>query len=71
MQKTFLLSKASVFNVNEMESTNYSYDNTSGLNMVVEDGNEKIAVLSQSFSPTHSKTMKAPSDDDPDDERCY
>lgn len=71
MQKTFLISKASIFNVNEMESINYSYDCDSGLNMVVENGNSKIAVLSQSFSPTHSKTMAAPGDDDPDDERCY
>jgi hypothetical protein len=71
MQKTFLLSKASIFNIKDMEKVDYSYDKESGLNMVVEDGIEKIAVLSQEFSPTHSKTMRAPGDDDPDDERCY
>lgn len=71
MQQTFLLSKAKIFKMSEMEKADYTYDYNCELNMTEENGVTTIAVSSQRFSPTQSKTMAAPGDDDPDDERCY
>lgn len=71
MRETFLLSKANKFKLSEMEALDYTYDENTGLNMIKENGTTKVAVISQSFSPTHSKTMARPGDDDPDEGRCY
>ncbi|WP_088186371.1 hypothetical protein [Desulfosporosinus sp. FKA] len=71
MQETFLLSKANKFKLSEMEMQNYTYDENSGLNIITENGVKKVAVMMQCFSPTHSKTMAWPGDDDPDEGRCY
>jgi len=71
MRETFLLQKANKFKMSEMEIMDYTYDDNIGLNMTKENGTMKVAVLSQCFSPTHSKTMAAPGDDDPDEGRCY
>jgi len=71
MLETFLLSKANKFKLSKMETLNYAYDENSSLNMIEENGVKKVAVMSQDFSPTHSKTMARPGDDDPDEGRCY
>ncbi len=71
MQASFLLSNSKVFNKSMVSDIGYSYDDLKDINMVIENGVSKIAVQSQSFSPTQSKTMAAPGDDDPDHERCY
>lgn len=71
MQACFLLSNSKVFDKSKLNIMEYSYDDSKDINMVIENGVSRIAVQSQNFSPTQSKTMAAPGDDDPDHERCY
>lgn len=71
MKESYLLSTARIFDESDLKTIDYSYDRTKDINMVQENGAMVIAVSSQELSPTQSKTMQAPSDDDPDHERCY
>lgn len=71
MQESYLLSTAKIFDKSRLSTIDYSYDRSKELNMVQESGVMVIAVNSQNLSPTQSKTMAAPGDDDPDHERCY
>lgn len=71
MQTSYLLSKSKVFDKSMMDTVQYQYDSNTSLNMVTKNNISTIAVQSAGLSPTHSKTMAAPGDDDPDHERCY
>lgn len=68
-KRVFLLSRAEEFEMERIPETNYSYEKH--INLSPMDGKNIPTVLIESSGPTHSKTMKWPSDDDPDDELCY
>lgn len=69
--ETYLLANAKKFNMESMTQCSYEYDYEKDLNIIKDNGVEKLAVLHSDLTPTHSKTMAAPGDDDPDDARCY
>jgi hypothetical protein len=65
----YLLSQAKEFEIRN--EGNLEYDYKEQINFVTVE-NEKIpAIYIEKMDPTHSKTMRAPGDDDPDDELCY
>ena len=69
-KRAFLLSKAPRL---PLQSLGDSYDEDQQLNVVVRRGQAKSLVSVDGFGYTASKTLHAPSDDDPDpeDEGCY
>lgn len=71
MQESFLLSNSKIFDKSQFGAIEYSYDDSKDMNIVIENGVSRLAVQSQKFAPTQSKTMAAPGDDDPDHDRCY
>lgn len=54
-----------------LSSQKSHYDPVRQINMVTIDSIECPIALVDRYPPTQSKTMAAPGDDDPDDERCY
>ena len=69
-KRTFLLSKAPRL---PLQSLGDFYDEDQQLNVVVRRDQAKPLVSGSEFGYTASKTLHAPSDDDPDpeDEGCY
>ena len=57
----------------ELENTGDFYDDAAQLNLVNSSGQNIPLVAMKDFGWTHSKTMQAPGDDDPDPagEECY
>jgi hypothetical protein len=69
-KRSYLLATARSF---EMEDISSTYDDQERINVIVRN-EELIPLVSEdSFGRTESKTMQAPSDDDPDpeDDGCY
>lgn len=69
-KRSYLLEGARTF---EMTSISSAYCVTEQLNIAQQDGETRPVVTLDWFASTGSKTMQAPSDDDPDpeDEGCY
>ncbi len=68
-KRVFLLSKAEEYETEIIPVTSYNY--IQHINLTYDRERSIPTVLMESSGPTHSKTMKWPSDDDPDDDLCY
>lgn len=68
-KRVFLLEQAKDFALEKNQVLTYDY--SQHLNFTTEEGWPVPAALIEAVGPTHSKTMRWPSDDDPDDELCY
>lgn len=64
-----MLDQANNFELEKNEIMTYDY--SQHLNFILEEDCSVPAVLIEATGPTHSKTMRQPGDDDPDDELCY
>lgn len=69
-KKSYLLATALRFDLEDISS---NYHEGERLNIITRGGESIPLVSEDSFGRTESKTMQAPSDDDPDpeDEGCY
>lgn len=68
-KQVFLLAKSKDIKLNGC--TEIIYDQDEQISFFTCNNIRKPAVLFEAFSPTQSKTMAEPSDDDPDDGRCF
>ena len=63
-KEILLLSKAMDFDLEKSNAFEYSFEEQ--INYTEKDGNKMPTILIEMSGPTHSKTLQAPSDDDPD-----
>jgi len=68
-KQVFLLAKSKDIQLKGSAGIIYDYDDQ--ISYFTCNNTRKPAISYEAFSPTQSKTMAEPGDDDPDDGRCF